>query len=281
MAYYFVVVVIIIIIIISIQVQIYRKSSFSGLPISHIPIWPLPNVLTPMSLFPFRLFPNVHGPISIEMRRKKPKEFWKIFKQKKFGQKSNLTENDFYEYFKNLSAEITDNSPEKVGDFLHNFDLHDRNSIFPELDEQISKEEILKAIKFFKINKSSGNDDILHEYFHKAAEILIEPLHILFNKILNSGSFPKQWATGLIVPIHKKGSYDDPNNYQGITLISCFAKHFTSVLNNRLKKWADDNDVSSDAQFGFKSDHSTIDAIFLLKYLIDNYRHEKNYIALL
>ena len=52
-------------------------------------------------------------------------------------------------------------------------------------------------------------------------------------------------------------------------MISCFAKLFTSVLNNRLKKWADDNDVSSDAQFGFKSDHSTIDAIFLLKYLID------------
>ena len=91
----------------------------------------------------------------------------------------------------------------------------------------------------------------------------------MFNKILNSGSFPKQWATGLIVPIHKKGSYDDPNNYRGITLISCFAKLFTSVLNNRLKKWADDNDVSSDAQFGFKSDHSTIDAICLLKYLID------------
>ena len=136
---------------------------------------------------------------------------------------------------------------------MHNFDLHDRNSSFPELDEQISKEEILKAIKFLKINKSSGNDDILNEYFHKAAEILIEPLHILVNKILISGSFPKQWAMGLIVPIHKKGSYDDPNNYRGITLISCFAKLFTSVLNNRLKKkWADDNDVSSDAQFGFK-----------------------------
>ena len=113
-----------------------------------------------------------------EMRRKKPKEFRKKFKQKKIGQKTNLTENDFYEYFKNLSAEITDNSPEEVGDFLYNFDLHDRNSTFPELDEQISKEEILKAIKFLKINKSSGNDDILNDYFHKAAEILIEQLHI-------------------------------------------------------------------------------------------------------
>ena len=47
-------------------------------------------------------------------------------------------------------------------------------------------------------------DDILNEYFLKAADILIEPLYILFNKILESRSFPAQWATGLVVPLPKK-----------------------------------------------------------------------------
>ena len=41
----------------------------------------------------------------------------------------------------------------------------------------------------------------------------------------------------MIVPLHKKGSFDDTNNYRGITLISCFAKLFTTILKNRLKKW--------------------------------------------
>ena len=100
-------------------------------------------------------------------------------------------------------------------------------------------------------------------------------MHTVFNKILESRSFPAQCSTDLIVPLHKKGSYDDVNNYRGITLISCFAKLFTSILNNRLKLWSSVTDTSSDAQFGFKSDHSTIDAIFILKYLIDKQLQDK------
>ena len=151
--------------------------------------------------------------------------------------------------------------------FLQNFDRNERNSTFPEMDLPISHEEILNAIQGLKSNKSCGIDDILNKYFLKAA--VIEPLQILFNKILDSKSFPAQWATGLIVPLHKKGSYDDTNNYCGITLISCFAKLFTSFLSDRLKQWANSTDTCSGAQFGFKSDHSTIDAIFIFKYLID------------
>ena len=97
----------------------------------------------------------------------------------------------------------------------------------------------------------------------------------MFNKILESRSFPAKWATGLVVPLHKKGSFDDTNNYRGITLISCFAKLFTSVLSNRLKQWAKATDASSDAQFGIKANHSTIDAIFILKYLIDRQMQAK------
>ena len=74
-----------------------------------------------------------------------------------------------------------------------------------------------------------------------------------------------------MVPIHKKGDLDDPNNYRGITLLSCFAKLFTSILNERLKTWSGDTGNTSDAQFGFKSNHSTVDTVFSLKYLIDRH----------
>ena len=63
--------------------------------------------------------------------------------------------------------------------------------------------------------------------------------------------FPAKWATGLIVPLDKKGDADNTNNYRGITLISCFAKLFTSVIGDCLKIWEQEND-STDAQFGFK-----------------------------
>ena len=42
----------------------------------------------------------------------------------------------------------------------------------------------------------------------------------------------------MILPIHKnKGIVTDADNYRGITLLGCFCKLFTSVLNNRLTEY--------------------------------------------
>ena len=48
-----------------------------------------------------------------------------------------------------------------------------------------------------------------------------------------------------------------------------FEKLFTMILNERLKAWAATNNIISDAQFGFKADHSTVDAIFILESLVN------------
>jgi len=69
----------------------------------------------------------------------------------------------------------------------------------------------------------------------------------------------------MIIPIHKKGDQSDPNNLRGITLTSCFSKLFTIVSNERLKLWADENSVLTDAQFGFKNNYGCIDPVFILK----------------
>ena len=48
-----------------------------------------------------------------------------------------------------------------------------------------------------------------------------------------------------------------------------------SVLNERLKKWSCENDIITDAQFGFKSNHSTVDAIFLLNTFIQQQLNDR------
>ena len=72
-----------------------------------------------------------------EMRKKKPKEFWKIFKSKKIRENSNLSENEFFDYFKDLSSEIANHTPDDVQEFLQNFNTNHRDSTFPEMDMQI------------------------------------------------------------------------------------------------------------------------------------------------
>ena len=69
--------------------------------------------------------------------------------------------------------------------------------------------------------------------------------------------------------------YSDVNNYRGITLVSCFSKIFTGVLNQRLTDWAENNDISSDSQFGFRRGRSTTDAVFVLHSVIQKVLSEK------
>ena len=47
-------------------------------------------------------------------------------------------------------------------------------------------------------------------------------------------------------------------------------KLFTSILNKRLLEWSKHNDVITDAQFGFKPNYGTRDAIFALHSIISN-----------
>ena len=87
----------------------------------------------------------------------------------------------------------------------------------------------------------------------------------LFNIILDSGVLPEVWSVGLIKPIYKqKGEKNKPENYRPITLVSCIGKLFTGILSNRLYTYAENNELFSNTQAGFRKGHSTTDNIFIL-----------------
>ena len=104
-----------------------------------------------------------------------------------------------------------------------------------ELDQVFTIEEIKSAIRKLKCGKSADTDGIVNEYIKHSPELFLQLYVKLFNQILTSGKIPKKWLKGIIVPIYKnKGDPRDADNYRGITLVSCLAKLFTSLLNNRL-----------------------------------------------
>ena len=92
----------------------------------------------------------------------------------------------------------------------------------------------------------------------------------LFNAVFNGGVIPESWTLGVIKPIYKnKGSPQNPENYRPISLLSCLGKLFTCIINNRLKKYADETNLINETQAGFRKNFSTADNIFILKSLID------------
>ena len=97
----------------------------------------------------------------------------------------------------------------------------------------------------------------------------ISVLTDLFNHILNTGHYPQQWSRGILTPIHKGGSRYDPINYRGITVLNSIGKIFTSVLQSRLLVWAEERSLIPESQFGFRSNRSTVDCIFILNTVIE------------
>ena len=104
-----------------------------------------------------------------------------------------------------------------------------------------------------------------------AHNFILPSLKILFNKILLSGIYPKNWAVGYISPIFKTGCKEDPNNYRGITVTGCLGKLFNTILNARLDKYLSENNLINNCQIGFSKASRTSDHMFVVKCIIDHY----------
>ena len=69
-------------------------------------------------------------------------------------------------------------------------------------------------------------DNILNEMIKAFSETHMGVLTKIFNIVLQSGHMPHEWVIGIIKRIYKnKGEINDPDNYRGITLLSCFGKN--------------------------------------------------------
>ena len=95
----------------------------------------------------------------------------------------------------------------------------------------------------------------------------------LFNIVFDLRTMPQTWCHGLITPIFKCGTKSDPSNYRGICISSCIGKLFCSILNQRLLKHVDLNNILHKSQIGFLANNRTADHVLTLRTLIDKYVH--------
>ena len=145
-------------------------------------------------------------------------------------------------------------------------------TITEELNIEFSATEIKLLIKKLKNGKACGIDHIRNEMLKSCSDGMLDIFVSLFNIVLNTGIVPEAWCIGFILPLYKnKGSAADPDNYRGITLLSCVGKLFTALLNERMTKYLDAIGGIGDEQAGFRQDHSTIDHIFALHAIINMY----------
>ena len=131
-------------------------------------------------------------------------------------------------------------------------------------------------------NKAIGIDNVIIEYIKNCPTELVYVIVKLFNLVLISGVVPSDWCIGAIKPLYKnKGSPNNPDNYRGITLLSCLGKLFTAAVNTRLSAYLEGAGILGEGKAGFREGYSTLDPIFVLDSFVDLYlsRKKRSYCA--
>ena len=140
-----------------------------------------------------------------------------IFKSKPLDQ-SELFNKFFYDQFSDPST----------------YDIEIDNSQSHNFVIDFNHARIYEILKNINANKSMGPDRIHGMVLKTCAQSLCKPLSLLFTKSYYNGKLPSEWKSANVVPVHKKGSKNDVENYRPISLTCITMKVIERIINDEI-----------------------------------------------
>ena len=108
-------------------------------------------------------------------------------------------------------------------------------------NEDITMDELNKAIQKMKNGKSPGCDGVMVELIKEGGQHLREEILLELNNVWRMGSIPEEWGKTIIIPVYKgKGEKSNCKNYRGISLINHIAKIYERILESRTREIVED-----------------------------------------
>jgi hypothetical protein len=115
----------------------------------------------------------------------------------------------------------------------------------------ITKDIVKKQLKKLKIGKAPGPDGICPRLLVELADVLAQPITIIFQKSLDSGCIPDEWRTATVTPIYKKGSRLLANNYRPVSLTCILCKTMETIVRQHIVDHLHRNNLISRRQHSF------------------------------
>ena len=161
-------------------------------------------------------------------------------------------------FFINSGKMVLTNNPPHATDPLNSLaDVSHRHSMFARI---ATKDEILKIMEHLK-DSSAGIDKLKPKVVKHVRNEIAIPVTKLVNLSLKKGIFPSKLKEAIVTPIHKKDAKDVISNYRPISVLCVFAKIIEKVAHERLSTYFEKLDLIYPRQFGFRTNHSTEQAV--------------------
>jgi hypothetical protein len=120
----------------------------------------------------------------------------------------------------------------------------------------VTAQKVRVKIKKLKNTNSSGPDGITSLLLQKCTDELSPVLAALYRKSINHSKVPAEWKKANVVPIFKKGSKSDANNYRPISLTCVCCRVLESIIKDDIVEHLDRNKVIKKSQHGFTASRS-------------------------
>ena len=197
------------------------------------------------------------------LKNSDPKSYWNLLNKADQSRHETLQKvslETFAEHFKKLNSAASNHGNNEESN--HDIDLSRISEHNFELNSEITEVEVLKCLSKLKLNKACSSDMILNAFLKFSKTKMLTVFTKFFNLVFSSGLIPNEWSQGIISPIYKnKGDKANPDNNRGITILSCFGKLFTAVLNNRLNNYLENMNLLCEEQAGFGKNYKNTDHI--------------------
>lgn len=133
----------------------------------------------------------------------------------------------------------------------------------------VTADDVERAFKRLKSGKSDAQQELYTDHLKNAPPVLHHVMAVMFSAFLMHGYLPPDFETSTLIPIPKgtNKSLSCSDNYRAIAMSSVICKVLDHVLLHCHSRAL----MSSDLQFGFKANHSTIACNFVFQEVVQQY----------
>ena len=185
--------------------------------------------------------------------------------------------NKFNDYFVSIGSLIESKIPTSIGTFceyLKNIKCSESFYLEP-----TSPFEISNIIDSLDINKSTGPNSLPVYILKIMKEFFSKWLSIIINMSFEVSIFPDFLKVAKVVPLHKKDSRLNYENYRPISLLSVFSKIFEKTIYKRMYAYLEKKNLIYHNQYGFRSNYSTNHALTNLTEYIKSSLDDNKYVC--
>ena len=120
----------------------------------------------------------------------------------------------------------------------------------------MTEQFVCKFISKLDKKKATGIDNISAKILHLSSPVIANHITDICNHSIRTSTFPTSWKKAHVIPLHKRNSTENPEDYMPISILPLLSKILEKHVYNALYEFLTVNDLISNKQSGFRSNHS-------------------------